>query len=651
MRKRFVTLGVVVMAAGVAWLWSADEGAQTVTDKITDNTPASSNIPVPDPRAIEISRQHAPARRPLQPPVAPIMAAAARAPKALSQPMPTRAAQAEAVPPARSASKPAKASTPLTAPDVAVKEPAVTTPKPARPPHAPAPNPHISSGDGPAIQLAVSTAAAPAPVNGAPKRPQPEPAENKPPNPHISSGDGPATQLAVSAGAGAAPAPVSDAPKRPQPEPAENKPPNPRISSGDSPAIQLAVSAAAAPVNDAPKQLQPELAEDKPPKPTSPVHQSPEPKVAKPSILAPVPPPLPDTQLGSLQPITLPANISAAAIKLPTALTQAPPGSGLTPGLAPKLTKQARAFVDHIAAALIHPIETDKADHFVRPEQRLQLSSTGLSALGPRRSGTAEELLRSPDLDLHTPITVVRVTERLEPLDPTRLLARFDGDLGTPIEVKQGQRITRMTLGKALQHHRLEPSAKLEVLSKLPQYDVTTLEKLRAQTDAAPGTRFEILPHVVEFDETTVEELLGLHNRASGDSVFYIRTVKASDVQGIWGIIHSGLIDNFARGMALQRGTHINTYQVAIPGDADELRADSSSSFLGRLIHRKAAATTIYNFKQGRMSTDADLILPGQQLIIVDFSPSELIAIYQHFVYRANDAADPVPTAQPQRQQ
>ncbi len=607
MRKRFVTLGVVVMAAGVAWLWSADEGAQTVTDKITDNTPASSNIPVPDPRAIEISRQHAPARRPLQPPVAPIMAAAARAPKALSQPMPTRAAQAEAVPPARSASKPAKASTPLTAPDVAVKEPAVTTPKPARPPHAPAPNPHISSGDGPAIQLAVSTAAAPAPVNGAPKRPQPEPAENKPPNP--------------------------------------------RISSGDSPAIQLAVSAAAAPVNDAPKQLQPELAEDKPPKPTSPVHQSPEPKVAKPSILAPVPPPLPDTQLGSLQPITLPANISAAAIKLPTALTQAPPGSGLTPGLAPKLTKQARAFVDHIAAALIHPIETDKADHFVRPEQRLQLSSTGLSALGPRRSGTAEELLRSPDLDLHTPITVVRVTERLEPLDPTRLLARFDGDLGTPIEVKQGQRITRMTLGKALQHHRLEPSAKLEVLSKLPQYDVTTLEKLRAQTDAAPGTRFEILPHVVEFDETTVEELLGLHNRASGDSVFYIRTVKASDVQGIWGIIHSGLIDNFARGMALQRGTHINTYQVAIPGDADELRADSSSSFLGRLIHRKAAATTIYNFKQGRMSTDADLILPGQQLIIVDFSPSELIAIYQHFVYRANDAADPVPTAQPQRQQ
>ena len=46
------------------------------------------------------------------------------------------------------------------------------------------------------------------------------------------------------------------------------------------------------------------------------------------------------------------------------------------------------------------------------------------------------------------------------------------------------------------------------------------------------------------------------------DAIFYLRTVKNGDEQGIWGIVHGGLISNFARGVAIRRGEEVNTYQV-----------------------------------------------------------------------------------------
>jgi len=116
------------------------------------------------------------------------------------------------------------------------------------------------------------------------------------------------------------------------------------------------------------------------------------------------------------------------------------------------------------------------------------------------------------------------------------------------------------------------------------------------------------------------------------DSIFYVRTVRNTDDQGIWGIIHDGIMTNFAQGMAIRRGKEVNTYKVDIPRDADELLQDRTSSYLGKLIHRKAAESYVYNFKKNRMGKNPDQVLPGQEIVIINFEPEELIGIYKHFV-------------------
>jgi len=123
------------------------------------------------------------------------------------------------------------------------------------------------------------------------------------------------------------------------------------------------------------------------------------------------------------------------------------------------------------------------------------------------------------------------------------------------------------------------------------------------------------------------------------DSVFYIRTVKDSDSQGIWGIIQHGLIDNFARGIAIRRGENINTYQVDIPADADEIQQDRTSSYLGKVLDGKVKEYWVYNYALGRMGRNPSLIHPGQEIIIIHFSTDELVDIYKHFVQQSPSQA------------
>ena len=112
----------------------------------------------------------------------------------------------------------------------------------------------------------------------------------------------------------------------------------------------------------------------------------------------------------------------------------------------------------------------------------------------------------------------------------------------------------------------------------------------------------------------------------------YIHSVRAEDTQGVWGIIHHGLIQNFAQGMAIRRGQELDTYQVHIPRNADERQKDNSSSFLGQLIDSKARNSVVYNFRIGRMTRDPGHIIPGNEIVIINFSPEELVSIYKHFL-------------------
>ncbi len=129
--------------------------------------------------------------------------------------------------------------------------------------------------------------------------------------------------------------------------------------------------------------------------------------------------------------------------------------------------------------------------------------------------------------------------------------------------------------------------------------------------------------------QITLQELLSNPELANG-KIFYIHSVNEQDKKGLWGILNSGLINSFAQGLELpQAGGSI---QVAIPQDADERLQDSRSSFLGKVLDNKVRETYIYNYKQGLVGQNPDLIHPGQQLVVVTFTEEELVQIYHHFM-------------------
>ncbi|MDO6562184.1 hypothetical protein Q4488_02205 [Amphritea sp. 1_MG-2023] len=127
-------------------------------------------------------------------------------------------------------------------------------------------------------------------------------------------------------------------------------------------------------------------------------------------------------------------------------------------------------------------------------------------------------------------------------------------------------------------------------------------------------------------DQIRLKELL--NNPDSGaDRLFYIHGVNETDKQGLWGIIQQGLIETFASGIQLKD----QKIRADIPSQADERLANKNSSFLGTILDEKVKDTYVYNYHQGVLGQNPDLITPGQELIIVSFHQEELIDIYKHF--------------------
>jgi hypothetical protein len=129
-------------------------------------------------------------------------------------------------------------------------------------------------------------------------------------------------------------------------------------------------------------------------------------------------------------------------------------------------------------------------------------------------------------------------------------------------------------------------------------------------------------------EQIRLKELLSNPDMAAG-TVFYIHAVTPEDAQGLWGILQQGLTKTFREGIQLQGS---ETKLVAqIPEMADERLENMRSSFLGNFLYNKVNDIYVYNYQQGMLGQDPDLIKPGQQLIIVSYSEEELIEIYRHF--------------------
>ena len=297
-----------------------------------------------------------------------------------------------------------------------------------------------------------------------------------------------------------------------------------------------------------------------------------------------------------------------------------------------QLEFEAETFIETLTEVDPEPVAADNADHFVSAEQSISLVSSEII-----EHTTIEELRADTTLDPNAPITVVKAIEQVETLTPEKLIAQSGGDLTQTVTVLENDEPVEITVKQALGRHSANPDVPISVIKTVRYYQITTPQELLEDLDlTVQGEQLiGIIRKPYRLEEATISELLAQEKLLDPDAIFYVRTVRNTDHQGIWGIVHGGLISNFSRGVAIRRGEEVNTYQVEIPTLADEVLANHASSFLGRLIYRKTGRSYVYNFRENRMGRNPNKLNPGQEIVIIKFSAEELIEIFKHFASQA----------------
>lgn len=294
---------------------------------------------------------------------------------------------------------------------------------------------------------------------------------------------------------------------------------------------------------------------------------------------------------------------------------------------APSVDSQAEAFVSKLSETQDKPVPAKSADHFVSKDQIISLLPESTIEFT-----TPKEIERNPALKPDTPITVIREVEQVETMTPEKIIAEAGGDLNKMITILDNGETREVTVREVLQRYAANPDDPISIVKQVQYFEITTPAELAKDTSLKPDQEIKIITKPYRLEAATIAELLMREGKFDPDSVFYVRTIRDTDDQGIWGIIHDGILTNFAQGMAIRRGREVNTYKVEIPRNADELLEDHTSSFLGKLIHKKSQESYVYNFKKNRMGRNPDAVVPGQEIVIINFEPEELITIYKHFV-------------------
>ena len=346
---------------------------------------------------------------------------------------------------------------------------------------------------------------------------------------------------------------------------------------------------------------------------------------------------------------------------------------------------EAKEYVEALTETAPQTIPVDKADHFVTQEHVLSLVPEDTI-----ERVSVDELAKDESLEAETPITIVREVEQIETAVPERLIAESGGDLDTILRVlvkyddtegvtepsvpapsvtepnvaepsvaepsvadqgdaepslsaqgdaepgnvgqtvAQQNTVEQITVREALKRILAEPEKPISLIKTVRYFEVVTLREL-LDTGVDTDTFLNVVRRPYRIEAATLADLLQRKKAENPDTIFYLHTVQPTDEQGIWGIVQYGIIDNFARGVALERGEKMETYTVQIPRHADERLDDQSSSYLGKLIDHKTKDSYVYNYRDNRMGRNPDRIYPGQEIVIINFEPEELTAIYTHF--------------------
>ncbi len=298
---------------------------------------------------------------------------------------------------------------------------------------------------------------------------------------------------------------------------------------------------------------------------------------------------------------------------------------------------EAIRHIESVIDPLEKPIPVDRADHFVSAERRLSLiPEEDIERLSLSDMNADEEMA------FDAPLTIVHDIEQSERVTAEDLLAEHEGDLEASVEVIEDDRVETLSVAETIERikraaqkaqNNAQDAEKSIVLRRRERhFEVTTLDRLQNRVDDA-DRKMSVIRKPYRLESAPLSRLIGKESDGDGDgdSIFYIHTVGKRDIDGIWGIIHYGLVDNFASGIEIERGDDTSIYRTTIPLHADELLDDRSSSYLGKLIHEKVRQSIVYNFREYRIGKNPDRIHPGQEILIVEFRPDELIDLYRYF--------------------
>ncbi len=294
------------------------------------------------------------------------------------------------------------------------------------------------------------------------------------------------------------------------------------------------------------------------------------------------------------------------------------------------LIEEAESYIQDITDKDEATLDIKKVDDFVTQNQSISLSDS------PEIEELTLEQLNASGLEGTSPITLIRKQEQIVYKTPANILLDAKGNLDTPIKILEDGKVVDTTVRELLKKYQVNELENIAVIKITEHYVITTLDELNNDQSISPSEPLRIIKKSYRLATTSVGELLMGDTEISADDIFFVRNIEATDQNGIWGIIQNGLLKNFAQGIAIKRGESLEKYQVMIPQDADERLADNYSSFLGRLIQDKSEQSYVYNFEKGRMGRNPDLILPGQEIVIIRFTAEELVRIYQHFVTKTN---------------
>ncbi len=290
------------------------------------------------------------------------------------------------------------------------------------------------------------------------------------------------------------------------------------------------------------------------------------------------------------------------------------------------ITQEAEHYIEQITDQTINTVEMTDADDFVTKDQNIYLGdSKEIETLSLND-------LESSDFNNKAPITLIETQQQIIHKTPSDILLEAKGDKTKQIQYLENNTITESSIGELLEKYPLDTIENIPIIINTENYVITTIDELKNNSEIDKDEPLKIIKKPYRETTTSIGELLMTDESIANDDIFYVRNINDSDKAGIWGIVQDGLLQNFAKGIAIKRGENYEKYQIEIPKEADEKLADQTSSFLGKLIYDKSQKSYVYNFEKGKMGRNPNLIYPGSEIVIIQFTQDELIEIYRHFV-------------------